>query len=149
MSPRPDCVKNLSEVTAEPYDRKGISGVSRDLWEALGSKLIGIDVTEIAPCSKSSYFHCHDQKEEFFYVLSGRCSLRLGEETHELAVGDAVSRPAGTGICHKFINTFNEPCSILMLGVMAGEGLTDVVHWPELKRLVVFDAEGKVTLKRS
>ncbi|MDE2290772.1 MAG: cupin domain-containing protein [Elusimicrobia bacterium] len=142
---RPDCVVNLDELEPEPYEREqdGVAGRSWDMGEAAGARLLGADVTEIPPGKKSSHLHHHSLKEEFFYVLSGRCRLRLGEETVELRPGDAVARPAGTGVAHQFSNPYEEPCRVMMLGVQAGPGVEDVVEWPELKRAMTVDAEGK------
>jgi uncharacterized cupin superfamily protein len=150
MGKRPACIKNVSEVAPQPYDRgkAGIAGNPRDLGEATGTKLIGADVTEIPPGKKSSYLHEHKHKEEFFFVLSGRCRIRLGAETHDLGPGDAVSRPAGTGVPHQFDNPYDEPCSVLMLGVMAGRGVEDEIIWPELGRAAVVDPEGGRSLRR-
>ena len=141
---RPPCIANVAEIPAEAYDRgpSSIAGVSRDIGAAVGTERIGVDLTEIAPGRKSSYLHHHEHKEEFFYVLSGRCKVQLGEQTWELGPGDAVSRPAGTGHAHQFQNPFAEPCQVLMFGVMAGEGVEDVVDWPELKRKLFIDAAG-------
>jgi len=139
---RDPCIANLDEIAPESYDRPGIAGTSWDLGAATGSGLIGVDVTEIPPGRNSSHFHSHSHKEEFFYVLSGRCRLRLGDKTHELCPGDAVSRPAATGVCHQFQNPYEEPCRVIMLGVQAGKGVEDTVEWPELGRAFVMDAEG-------
>ena len=147
---RPACIKNLSEIEAIPYDRAGkdIAATVRDIGSATGTKLIGIDVTEIPPGKRSSYLHTHKSKEEFFYVLSGRCRIRIGEESHDLGPGDAVSRPAGTGIPHQFSNPFAEPCSVMMLGVMAGRGIEDEIVWPELKRVMVVGPEGERSVRK-
>jgi uncharacterized cupin superfamily protein len=146
---RDPCIANVDEIVCESYDRPGIAGTSWDLGEATGSKLLGVDVTEIPPGKNSSHFHSHSHKEEFFYVLSGRCRLRLGEKTHELRPGDSISRPAGTGVCHQFQNPYEEPCRVLMMGVQAGQGVADTVEWPELGRAFVMDADGgRKILKR-
>ncbi len=147
---RPACIVRTAEVKPEPYDRgkSGIAAAARDIGAAAGTRLLGIDVTEIPPGKKSSYLHKHSLKEEFFYVLSGRCRIRLGEETHDLDAGDAVSRPAGTDLPHQFSNPFDAPCSVLMIGVMAGEGIADVVEWPELKRRLVISPDGAQRISR-
>lgn len=141
---RPACVANLDEIEPESYERPqdAIAGKAWDLGEATGAKLLGIDVTEIPPGKKSSHLHSHSLKEEFFYVLEGRCKLRLGADEHELRPGDAVSRPAGTGVPHRFHNPYEAPCRVIMIGVQAGRGVEDVVEWPELKRALVLDADG-------
>ena len=139
---RNPCIANLDEIEPQSYERPGIAGVSWDIGEATGTRLLGVDVTEIPSGKKSSHFHSHSRKEEFFFVLSGRCRLRLGKAEHELRTGDAVSRPAGTGVCHQFHNPYEEPCRMMMLGVQAGKGVEDTVEWPELARAFVVDAEG-------
>ncbi len=141
---RPSCVANLDELEPEAYEREkdGVAGKSWDLGEAAGTRLLGVDVTEIPPGKKSSHLHHHSLKEEFFYVLSGRCRLRLGDEQLELRPGDAVARPAGTGVAHQFSNPYDAPCRVMMLGVQAGPGVADVVEWPELGRAMTMDADG-------
>ena len=54
---RPKYIANVSQVTPEAYDRKatGVSGISRNIGAAVGTQLLGIDATEIAPGKKSSY----------------------------------------------------------------------------------------------
>ena len=54
-------------------------------------------------------------------MLSGRCRIQIGEKLYDLEAGDAVSRPAGTGVPHQFSNPFKEPCSVLMM-VIDAEG---------------------------
>ena len=122
--------------------------MQRDIGAATGARLLGVDVTEIAPGNKASHLHSHSLKEEFFFVLSGRCRLLLGEAEHDLGPGDAVSRPAGTGVCHQFHNPFSEPCRVMMLGVQAGPGISDVVDCPELGRSLVIDASGGRKIER-
>ncbi|MBI3554014.1 MAG: cupin domain-containing protein [Elusimicrobia bacterium] len=139
---RDPCIANVDEISPESYERPGIAGTSWDLGAATGTRLLGVDVTEIPPGKKSSHFHSHSHKEEFFFVLLGRCLLRLGDKEYDLRPGDAVSRPAGTGVCHQFHNPHPEPCRVMMLGVQAGKGVEDTVEWPELGRAFTMDAEG-------
>jgi uncharacterized cupin superfamily protein len=147
---RDACIANLDEIEPESYEREkdGLAGRSWDIGEATGARLLGADVTEIPPGKKSSHLHFHSEKEEFFFVLSGRCRLRLGAKEHELRAGDAVSRPAGTGVAHQFHNPYEEPCRVMMLGVQAGKGLSDVVEWPELASAMTVDEAGKRKLIR-
>ncbi|MBI5200468.1 MAG: cupin domain-containing protein [Elusimicrobia bacterium] len=141
---RAPCIANLSEISVESYDREkdGIAGRTWDLGEATGSKLLGIDVTEIPPGKKTSHLHAHSHKEEFFYVLEGKCKLKLGAEEFDVRAGDAIARPAGTGVPHMFFNPYDAPCKVMMLGVQGGQGVEDVVDWPELKRELIITADG-------
>ncbi len=148
---RPDCVRNVADIPPEAYEREkdGIAGIARDIGAAVGTRLLGVDLTEIPPGKKSSHLHSHSLKEEFFFVVGGRCRLKLGEKLWELKAGDAVSRPAGTGVPHQFDNPFAEPCSVLMFGLQAGKGVEDVVDWPEIGRKLVLAADGTRKLEKA
>jgi len=141
-SKRDPCIANIDEIAPESYERPGIAGTSWDLGEATGAQAVGVDITEIPPGKNSSHLHAHSHKEEFFYVLSGRCRVRLGDKVHELRPGDAISRPAGTGVGHQFSNPYAEPCRVMMLGIPTGKGVEDTVEWPELGRAMIVDQDG-------
>ena len=150
-SGRPSFIRNIDEIPEEAYERggaTGIAGASKDVGGAVGTRLLGLDVTVIPPGRKSSYLHRHSLKEEFFYVLSGHCRVRVGAAEYDLRPGDAVSRPAGAPEPHQFFNPFEEPCSVMMIGVMAGRGVCDVVEWPELKRILEIDERGERKISR-
>lgn len=148
---RPTFIKHMSEVTAEGYERKpdGIAGVLRDLGAATGSQSLGVSLTTIRPGKKSSHYHHHKTKEEFFYVIEGRCRIRVNGDIHDLNPGDAVSRPAGSLAAHQFFNPYPKPCDVLMIGVMTGKGLSDHIALPELESGVQVDASGRRKLVRA
>ncbi|HSB71429.1 MAG TPA: cupin domain-containing protein [Candidatus Methylomirabilis sp.] len=56
--------------------------------------------------------HRHDGSDKIYYVLSGRASVRIGDEEAELAPGQAVLAPAGTE--HGVANRAGEPLSLLV-----------------------------------
>lgn len=142
---RPGFIRNVKELTAEGYEKKdeGIAGVSRDIGAVLGTERLGVDITTIRPGKKSARFHHHKAKEEFFYVLDGRCRLRVGSEVYDLVPGDAVSRRAGSGVPHQFFNPYPKPCEVMMIGVMNGKGVADEIVWPEIKMAARITATGK------
>jgi uncharacterized cupin superfamily protein len=143
------CIANVDEVVAEAYEKKDVAGTSWDVGAATGTQKLGVDVTEIPPGRQSSRFHCHSDKEEFFFVLSGRCRLRLGSAQHELRPGDAVSRPAGTGVAHQFSNPYEEPCRVLMIGVMTGEGVADRIGYPDTGARIIISPAGEARLEKA
>jgi mannose-6-phosphate isomerase-like protein (cupin superfamily) len=47
--------------------------------------------------------HVHDEREEYFYVATGRVTFFVGDATIEAGVGDAAVVPRGTP--HRFVGT--------------------------------------------
>jgi mannose-6-phosphate isomerase-like protein (cupin superfamily) len=66
--------------------------------------------------------HRHDMAlEEFYLVLAGSASMRVGEECHELRAGDSVLAPAG--VEHDLRNTGDDILRVLV--VWGEEGRKD------------------------
>ena len=86
------------------------------LAELGGAQTIGVNLVELAPGKQSCPFHYHLREEEHFYVLSGACVLRSGDERHAMGPGDYVCFPAATGVGHCFENPHDSPCLILAIG---------------------------------
>ena len=53
-----------------------------------------------------------------FYVLEGELTMRLGDQTHELAVGTFVCVPPG--VTHTFSNASDAPVRFLNFNTPAG-----------------------------
>ncbi len=49
-------------------------------------------------------------------MLEGRPDVWIDGELHPLKPGDAVAFPAGTGICHTFLNNTAEEVRLLVVG---------------------------------
>jgi uncharacterized cupin superfamily protein len=79
-------------------------GYGRALGRAAGLRHIGVHLERLPPGHRASYPHAHEREEEFVYVLEGEVLAWIDGETHPLKAGDFVAFPAGTGICHTFIN---------------------------------------------
>lgn len=146
---RPAFIKHFSEAPLDKYAlTQEVMGESRLIGEATGTERLGVDVTTVLPGKRSSYFHHHTLKEEFFYVLDGRCRVRVGNEVYDLIAGDAVSRPPGTGVPHQFFNPYPQPCRVLMLAAMTGKGVADEVFWPEIEKAMKVTPAGRKTRRR-
>jgi len=110
-----------------------------------GAQQVHVNLAILPAGKQSCPFHFHLREEEHFYVLSGRCILRSGDERHEFGEGDYVCFPAGTGVAHCFENPFEDDCSMLTIGprdpheiaVYPDSGkamlraLDAVVRWPQ------------------
>ena len=57
--------------------------------------------------------HHHREIEEIYYVVSGRGLMTVGNETREIAAGDAIYIPRGQR--HTLENTGEEPVRILLV----------------------------------
>lgn len=55
------------------------------------------------PAGASTTPHHHAKTEEIYYVLEGQGLMRLGAETREVGVGDAIAIPPGA--VHQIANT--------------------------------------------
>ncbi|MGE0543983.1 MAG: helix-turn-helix domain-containing protein [Dehalococcoidia bacterium] len=67
----------------------------------------------LAPGGRSSKDPVPHAQEQFTFVLDGRLTLILGEMTHDLSAGDAVTLTAGTP--HRWENTGVEPARLLIV----------------------------------
>jgi uncharacterized cupin superfamily protein len=128
-------VVHVNEVPPEAWRSPGgrIDVESREVAVMLGRKDLGYCVTTVRPGGRSCPFHFHHSEEEVFYVLSGRGVLRQGDgkaedERIELAAGDVVSFPAGTGIAHQFLNEGTEPFTYLAFSTIVRG---DVAEYPD------------------
>jgi mannose-6-phosphate isomerase-like protein (cupin superfamily) len=55
--------------------------------------------------------HYHPKTEEIYFVLRGSGSMRIGDETREVSVGDAIAIPPGE--IHQLTNTGHTDLHIL------------------------------------
>ena len=63
--------------------------------QSLAEACVGVGLTTAA--------HYHRQSEEIYYILAGRGRMRIGQETTDVAAGDAVAIPPG--LEHQITNT--------------------------------------------
>lgn len=117
--------------SVEQLGVEGGEGRNRYVAAALGRQLglerIDVNHETIFPGGRSSMPHAHSTDEEFVFVVAGRPSLWIDGHLTELAAGDSVAFPAGTGIAHTFINNSSEPIGLLIVGEHSSE---DRVHYP-------------------
>lgn len=62
--------------------------------------------------------HIHTREDEFFYVLDGTFTVRIGDELHSLGPGGYAYVPRGT--VHNFRNTADTPSRLLVGFTPAG-----------------------------
>lgn len=102
----------------------------KSLGDEAGLKNVGIHLITIAPGDKSTEFHSHKYEDEAIYVLSGRGTEAIGNETYKIGPGDFIGLPAG-GPAHETINDGNEPLVCLVIGQRLPQ---DVVDYPRKRK---------------
>ena len=68
---------------------------------------------EILPPGRAVTPHHHRELEEIYYILSGSGRMTVGEESNEVAAGDAVYVPRGHR--HTLENTGDQPIRLLVV----------------------------------
>ena len=106
--------------------------INKSLGDAAGLKNLGVHMMTVAPGDRSSEYHCHKYEDEAIYVISGRGTAVIGEESFKIAPGDFLGFPGG-GPAHETINDGSEPLVCLVIGLRLPQ---DVVDYPRAgKRL--------------
>ena len=117
---RPDFIRHWSEL--EGADDAHYSGdtelmsIGAPLGKLLGLTRLGIHHERVPPGRRTSYPHAESAEEEFAIVLEGEPDVWIDGHLHRLRPGDAVAFPAGTGICHTFLNNTAEEVRLLVVG---------------------------------
>ncbi|MDB4941096.1 MAG: Hemolysin [Labilithrix sp.] len=88
----------------------------RAIGRAAGLKNVGLHVVRVQPGQRTSFPHAESHEEEFAFVLEGSLDAWLDGVLHPIAAGDLVALPAGTGICHTFINNGDREARLLVGG---------------------------------
>jgi uncharacterized cupin superfamily protein len=88
-------------------------GPTRRLGAAAGLVRLGINLQRLPPGRRSSWPHAESDEEEFVYVIEGTVDAWVDGHLHRMVAGDLAAFPAGTGVCHSFIN--NSDVEVLLL----------------------------------
>ncbi|MDB4965726.1 MAG: Hemolysin [Myxococcales bacterium] len=90
--------------------------LDRDLGRAAGLKSGSVHLVQLAPGQRTSYPHCEETIEEWVFVIDGLVEAWIDGELHRMEAGDFAAFPAGTGICHTFINDSDAQVTLLVGG---------------------------------
>ena len=119
MTTRPAFILSASEVPehAHVYPRSAEQmGPMRSVGKAAGLVHIGINLQRLPPGTRSSWPHAEEKEEEFVYVIEGEVDAWIDGNLHRMVAGDLAAFPAGTGICHCFINNHDREALLLVGG---------------------------------
>lgn len=87
-----------------------------ELTPQLGARAIGANLTTVPPGKAAFPFHHHYANEEHFFIVRGAGTLRYGDATHPVKLGDYIVTPVGgPEHAHQLVNTGNEDLVYLAL----------------------------------
>jgi len=116
---RPPFIISTADVKEEPGQYKSSDEVlsyGRAIGKAAGLLRIGLHVERLPPGHRTSWPHAEELEEEFVFVLEGEVDAWIDGEVHRMRPGDLAAFPAGTGICHTFINDGDVEAKLLVGG---------------------------------
>jgi uncharacterized cupin superfamily protein len=117
---RPPFIVSTQDVPEENpgqyKDSDELLSCSRRIGRAAGLLAIGINVERVPPGCRTSWPHAESKEEEFVYVLEGSIDAWVDGTLHRMQAGDFAAFPAGTGICHCFINNGDRDAKLLVGG---------------------------------
>ena len=103
-------------------------GLDAAIGEKLGITRIGIHHMRVPPGRRTSYPHAESAEEEFVFVIEGKPDVWIDGTLHALEPGDSVAFPAGTGICHTFLNNTTDDVRLLVIGEKPKD--ENRIHYP-------------------
>jgi uncharacterized cupin superfamily protein len=133
-------IMNLEDVTpmSRTHEDKYEAQIA-PVGAAIDSKMIGFNVTVIAPGKKAFPYHAHRGNEEMFFILEGEGSIRLADGTHKIRKGDFISLPPGRDSAHQIINDSKAPLKYLAVSTMLSP---EVVEYPDSQKVGVLAGTG-------
>jgi uncharacterized cupin superfamily protein len=119
---RPPFIVSAEDVPEKPgkYPNSDeITAYGRAIGKAAGLLKIGLHLDRLEPGHRTSYPHAEEKEEEFVFVLDGEVDAWIDGHLHRMQAGDLAAFPAGTGICHTFINNADRTAKLLVGGEAA------------------------------
>ncbi len=144
LMPKP--IMNIADVALEPWPPgAALSGAAADRYEArmgfisprVGAEKLGYNITAVPPGMSAFPLHNHRANEEMFFILQGSGTVRIGEDTYPIRVGDVVAcPPGGKERAHKITNTGTEELRYLAVSTKLSP---EVVDYPDSGKFGVLD----------
>ena len=120
MVERPNFIRHWRDLEGADdghyADSEELLSIGAPIGQLLGLTRIGIHHERLPPGRRTSYPHAESAEEEFVYVLEGHPDVWIDGTLHHLEPGVSVAFPAGTGICHTFLNNTDSEVRLLVVG---------------------------------
>jgi uncharacterized cupin superfamily protein len=113
----------------EKFQREHLSLTDMD-----GGHGLGCSGFRVKPGKRAFPRHAHLANDEAIFVVAGRGSLTVGEETATVAAGDFIMLPRGEAHAHVLVNDGDEDLLYLCMSTTV---MPEVVHYPDTGKLGV------------
>ena len=108
-------MKIVSTENVESY----LWGEGCNGWHLVKTSALSV-IQEQMPCNCSEVRHLHEKSEQFFYVLTGRATMVVGEETHTLKPRQGLHIPAE--VPHQLKNEYHEDLVFIVTSTPPSHG---------------------------
>ena len=130
---RPPLFQPTGEAAKRFGSRSGAVGTR------IGAKLLGYNITAVAPGKRAFPFHNHHANEELFFILHGKGEVRVGRDRYPIRRGDFIaSPPGGPEHAHQIINTGTEELRYLAVSTMI---VPETVEYPDSGKVATFSRQ--------
>jgi uncharacterized cupin superfamily protein len=119
MTPRPPFIIASTDVAETTHSYPGsdeMMAYGRAIGKVAGLLKIGLHLERLEPGQRTSWPHAEEREEEFVFVIEGEVDAWVDGHLYPMRVGDLAAFPAGTGICHTFLNNSAQDASLLVGG---------------------------------
>lgn len=132
-------MNNISNIDSIPkkymYDPDFQSKLKTILiGDVIGCEKIYVNMDYVKPGCVSTKYHSHSKQEEFFFIISGKATLRIEEQEIPIKTGDVISKLSG--IAHQFINNGLDVLQILDVGTRQKN---DIITYPDENVIYIKD----------
>ncbi|MGC8488894.1 MAG: cupin domain-containing protein [Clostridia bacterium] len=118
-----------------------LQGVQHYLLPMLGVGRVFIKVQEVAAGTASARLHSHTGQDEYYLVLKGSGTLRMGPHERPVTGGTFIAKPTGPDLTSHILADRGEPVTILDLEVYPDPrlsfGTKDTMVYPDHQELVM------------
>jgi len=127
---------NLDELYPRTFSRGNgrYEGVYEEIGNLIGARVLGYQITTLAPGKRFCPMHAEDTDEEMFLVWEGEAVVRTLRGEYTCRRGDVIAFPIGDVGTHQVINKSDKPCRVLMLGA---EDPKSVCYYPDSKKVLI------------
>ena len=116
-------------------------GVQRYLLPMLGVGRVSVKVQEVAAGTASARLHSHTAQDEFYLILKGSGTLRMGPHAHPVSAGTFIAKPPGPNLMSQVVADRGEAVTILDMEVYPDPrmfvGAKDMMMYQDHKELVM------------